>query len=305
MERLNIDIPAIYNEALTSAAQRVSNAVTGRAMIFYLFSDPHYLWQKNEVWPLTSALMKKLDEYVSADGIIGLGDFVCGSSPQEQTKEQFYEFRAYLKNIGLPYYLVLGNHEGNAYYTRDNNNCFSETEKYAIYMRDIKDVVRDGCSLNYYKDFDELKMRFIFVKSDIAYKQTGYLPSTLSWLEFEALKVPHGYSVVMFSHLPSRQDFDTSPHPLSGGEEYEHILRNSDVAAHIHGHTHIDTVSCAKDLPFKNISIPCAMCRSYGGLSRNVEQTSAVCFDVMVVLPDERKLKFIRVGAGKDREIAY
>jgi 3',5'-cyclic AMP phosphodiesterase CpdA len=305
MQNTQVEIPSIFDDVLKSAAERISSAVTGNAMIFYLFSDVHYLWNKDEVWPLTAALMKELDKYVSADGIIGLGDYICGNAEHEKTKEQFFEFRSYLKGIGLPYFLVLGNHETNAYLTRDGKNCFSEIEKYAIYSRDIRDVVRDGCSLNYYKDFHELKMRFIFLKSDITYHSDGYLPGTLSWLEFDALKVPYGYSVLLFSHVPSRSDFDTSPRKLTGSKEYEHILRNSDVVAHIHGHTHIDVISCARDLPFKNISIPCAMCRGYGGMLRSPDQTSAVCFDAMVVLPEERKLKLIRVGAGRDREISF
>lgn len=305
MQRSQINIPKIFDTTIKNAARRVSDAITGKAKIFYLFSDVHYLWQKNEVWPLTSAIMKKLDTSVSADAVIGLGDYVCGNTDKEKTKEQFYEFRSYLKDIGLPYYLLIGNHETNAYFSRNGKNCFSETEKYAIYLRNIPDVIRDGCSVNYYKDFHDIKMRFIFLKSDITYHCDGYLPSTLSWLEFDALKVPYGYSVLLFSHIPSRSDFDTSPRSISGSKEYEHILRNSDVVAHIHGHTHVDTVSSAQELQFKNISVPCAMCKGYGGMIRNPNQITAICFDVMVVLPEERKLKFIRVGAGHDREISY
>lgn len=295
----------LFSSELTAVSERVLHAITGRALLFYLFADSHCGWQAEDVWPLTAALMRELNAFVQADGVIGLGDYIQGNKPQRETREQFVEFRRHLTDIGIPYYLVIGNHEGNGYYTRDEKNVFSEVEKYALYARNIQGVKRDGWSLNCYKDFPDCHVRFIFLKSDIGFRRNGYLPSTLTWLEYDALRTPPDTAIFLFSHMPSRPEFDTGPNTMQGWEDYERVLRNSDIAAHIHGHTHIDAICRTREIPFVNVSVACSLCRSYGGLTRRADQISAVCFDTMVLLPEERKIKLIRFGAGHDREISY
>ena len=164
-------------------------------------------------------------------------------------------------------------------------------------------------------------MRFVFLHSyDRAEKNCyGFAPDCLQWLKSTLCKTPDAYHILVFSHLTPMVGLQCWTDYIRGGDELVGYLEQYNakapdrpdrrVLAYINGHNHADQVFT--DLSFPIISIGCSKAEYFAEHKpegshtpmRRLGEASQELWDALIVNTKEKKLDFLRFGAGCDRSV--
>ena len=269
---------------------------------FCLLSDTHYT--ENGTWNDTVVNVVSVIENTKMDAIVHLGDFTDGIESKEVTTSYVKTILGDLKATGLPIYVTVGNHDYNFF--KGNKERYSKEE-----VLECLELEKEY----YYQDFDEYKIRCLFLFSYDADTPVryGFSDEEVEWVRECLHDTPNGYKVIVFSHGA----------PLYFLDYWSRIIRNSDrlmkvleaynaldgrqILAFIHGHTHAEHVYQGSSFPI--ISVGCNKCEqlvdkipmgSYAHERVRGTDTQDL-WDILEVDREDEKLYFHRVGAGEDR----
>jgi 3',5'-cyclic AMP phosphodiesterase CpdA len=173
------------------------NAGDARPFKVALLSDTHYQYRK-----LDDAI-SDINKRVYFDFVIVTGDIADNG-----LKQEFIFFHEIMKNLTIPYFTVIGNHD----YLANGEDVYSEmygAYNYTFVVNNVKFVL-----------FDNVRW------------ESEKVPD-FHWLETE-LHNNHGYDhVIPFSHIPP-SDGQMEPYR----ERYHELLVRNSIQYSIHGHSH-------------------------------------------------------------------
>lgn len=310
-------------ETLKTAESVWEKTADGKALVFGLLSDSHYV--VNGTWDDTISNLKRVHENIGFDGIIHLGDLQDGMLEKKMCYRIASKCIRDMRNVCEPVYLAIGNHDTN--YFKGNTAWLTEEEQYGIYGRFMEryDICRGGGVKGYYYvDYEEAGLRMVFLTSFNHREKLryGFPEEEVTWVKKVLWETPKDFKVLLFSHDAPLARLDYWAEDIRNGarlmevlEEY-HNTPGRFILGYIHGHTHADFVfqnadSSRKTFPI--ISIGCSKCEYFPdkkpeGSTRYERKLSSVTqdlWDVLIVKPEQRKLEFVRFGAGEDRTVSH
>ncbi|WP_265489813.1 metallophosphoesterase family protein [Lactiplantibacillus plantarum] len=166
------------------------------------------------------------------DAVVAGGDNTNGWYSKQEKLVETRQATSVLANrvaAGTDVYYVFGNHDNGVGQNGNNtpDTCLSDAEIKAYYRTADKvyGETRDGDSLYGYKDYNDKKVRLIWLNSfDLPYTlnsdgtyeydfltQSGYQNQQLNWLANQALKVPdNSWQVMIFTHCPLPGTFEVA-----------------------------------------------------------------------------------------------
>ncbi|WP_436645909.1 metallophosphoesterase [Lactiplantibacillus plantarum] len=166
------------------------------------------------------------------DTVVAGGDNTNGWFGKQEKLVETRQATSVLANrvaAGTDVYYVFGNHDNGVGQNGNNtpDTCLSDAEIKAYYRTADKvyGETRDGDSLYGYKDYNDKKVRLIWLNSfDLPYTlnsdgtyeydfltQSGYQNQQLTWLANQALKVPdNSWQVMIFTHCPLPGTFEVA-----------------------------------------------------------------------------------------------
>lgn len=284
-----------------------------RSLVFTLLADTHMT--VNGTWKDTAATMKAVDDAVQPDAIIHLGDLGDGILSKEYCRYYTDIILDDMRRIEPKVYMTVGNHDTN--YFRGNPDLLTEEEIYDYYLADVAAKGKEGKRLWYYDDYEEQKLRLYFLHSYDSQEQLryGFPMEEIAWLMQSLHMLPDEYRVIVFSHEAPIARLDYWASEVRNGEklleelERWHNTHDRRIMAFIHGHTHADYIFEERAFPI--VSIGCSKCEYFTDKKpegaetyRRVRYTvTQELWDTLIVNTAENTLRFVRFGAGPDREI--
>jgi hypothetical protein len=306
----------LINES-QSLITRIANQKSNDSLIFALLTDSHYTI--GGTWDDTLAALRAVNEKVKFDGIIHLGDMTDGMVTAAATRCYVNKIINDLLSLNSPLYIAIGNHDSN--YFGSNTEPFSIAEQGEIYLShaDAYIVRKEGAPW-YYRDFPDQKMRFLFLHSFDYTEECryGFSDACLNWLERTLTSTPLEYNILIFSHLTPLLKLQYWTDRIRGGDELIEILEKYNaspqagkVLAYINGHNHTDQIY--NGLSFSIISIGCAKTEYFAEYKPAGSQTpkrrlgdmTQELWDAMIITPAQKRLDFLRFGAGYDRTVEW
>lgn len=303
----------LFDSKIAETAEKVRAFKNDNTLAFALIADSHYC--VNGTWKDTVHNLAGVHDRAGFDGIIHLGDLTDGMVSAEVTRFYVDEMLADMGKLGVPVYVLQGNHDSN--YFRGNPEAFTREEQYEIYQRSADGyVVREDHNLWYYADFADRLLRCIFLDSfDHTEKERyGYPDAEVLWLQKILAETPDSYSILVFSHVPPLPEIHVWSDTIRNGDRIVAALENYNkmgrrVLGLIHGHNHADQIYDKYSFPI--ISIGCNKCEYFlekkpegaQTFPRKLNDVSQDLWDVLIVNTETKTLKFVRFGAGEDRTI--
>lgn len=259
---------------------------------FILLADSHFV--HNGTWEDTVSSMKAVAARTEIVGIIHLGDLTDGLLPLDKTEGIERKVFDGLKSVGVPLYVVPGNHDYN--YFRNNPE------------------IRYPENPRFYKDLDEIKLRLVFIDSfdPLVEVRYGFSEECISFLESALESLPSGYMSVVFSHLTPLVRLQAWTKDIRNREKLIAVLDShaDRILGLINGHNHCDHLfNDLKNGQFPIISINCAKCEYFtehkpsGAVVpyRRLGDRTQESFDILQIDAGKKELYFTRFGAGQDR----
>lgn len=294
--------------------RKVQEKRTEKSLVFTLLADTHYVLNGN--WEMTAATIEAVNHKIGPDGVIHLGDFTDGMLDREICAAYSRKVIDRLKGLGMPLYLCIGNHDAN--YFRNNPDRLSDREQFELYLKDTVSADLTENQLWYYKDFLEYKLRMLFLHS-YDHEETlryGFPYEEIDWVRERLEELPEDYRVVIFSHDAPLSGLDYWASEIRNGEalmqalEQWHAGHENRILAFLHGHTHADFVYTDRAFPI--VSVGCSKLEYFEdkkpeGAVTPVREEGTVyqeLWDTIIIHPEEKKIDFIRFGAGIDRQVA-
>lgn len=306
-------------KATIEASQTVLAASATPMLTFAVFTDLHH----DPKYPYDPTVdmfanIKAIYDRIHFDGLINLGDAIDG---QNQTQ---YQAEGCISDVVTAMYDItdrshnlIGNHDDNVQSTWDNRGGQPATEQLTLLelnnalFKGSKNEVHNASHItDYYIDYDEYGIRVICIGVDY----TSYNANTQTWLENTALQTDK--KVLVFSHCATKAEWGYL-NDVANGTYVETPLNNfvangGTILAFIHGHTHGDMIETDSSISFTEVAIGCAkfekMSSGTTGMTyqdRNASDYTKILFDLVCVDQTNRKVHFIRCGAGTDREVSY
>lgn len=314
LNRIVNPMEELFADEVKAVIDEAKSKMTSKAIVLGVITDTHVDADRDIYYMRSTQNMKKVNETLSFDLCVHLGDIIDGGESKETEKEFLSYCINHLLSIGAKKTLALvGNHDAN-WLNADSEQWLSEGELYGQIQRfNETDVIRDGVSSNYYCDYDHLKIRVICV--DSCYNAQGFSNETITWITNILSSAPNDYSFVILSHEPTRGSLISQHSSESyNSAEFEAVLAQyqSRICGYIHGHTHFDNVSYVNGYP--EISITCGQPFAYPTTNipsgatvpeRTIGSVSQDAWDIIVVLPEENKFELVRFGAGNSRTIPF
>ena len=244
--------------------------------------------------------LSKLTEYVGFNFIANLGDIVrgYGGDTTVKMKEAYTELmHRYVSHLHCPFFIIPGNHDTNIMYAEEKQDPslqITKAEMYAKLMPFVKnsapDIVQDGKSLYYYKDFDEYGIRVIMLNSTDGYytnpSELGSVfvisPKQVEWFRTVALKTDN--AIIVCCHVPLVSGLTTNTVSNSAdimNAIYAFKNNGGKVVGCFYGHTHNQA----------NVT-------DENGIVHITFTQGGYCAEVVVVDLDNGSIK--TVGLGKD-----
>ena len=326
---------------LDAAITRVRECMDEPCLVFPLVTDMHKDC-KNIPQNFDKLIenLKYISNKIKMDMILNLGDSTDGDFDNQSIAiSKNDEIIARFQEIGLPYFNAIGNHDSNRYKKDANGEqdkfSLSLTEMYRSFSSYTKDVIynKDANYTEYYKDFNNLGIRFIVLNSCYNMESSAgehyrycYSDSTAEWLETKALNTNN--LVIIANHISpyKEQNWDGSAEEkgqavgqaVHNAEKVRPKLQNFDgTIIMLCGHSHADysfndpilsiTTCCQKcdKSSTKHISYSHITSPDLNSYDREEGTYTEECFDIVVVRPISGKINFIRCGAGYDREFSF
>ncbi|MDR1245552.1 MAG: metallophosphoesterase [Clostridiales Family XIII bacterium] len=304
---------------LTAETDRVVRKIEEKrrsdSLVFALLSDTHIT--VNGTFGDTVASLKAVHKHADFDGVVFLGDLTDGMVTAAATRRYTKDAIGELRSLGVPLYMVIGNHDAN--YFAGNREPFSIKEQCALYLSHSDDyVVRETDNPWYYVDFPDRGLRFVFLHSFDGREEAryGFSDECLLWLKAALAAAPPCTDIVVFSHLTPLVKLQYWTDRIRGGHELVGILEAhgarpgaGKILAYINGHNHADQVY--EGLSFPIISVGCAKTECFEAYkpagshtpARRLGDASQELWDALLIAPSEKHLDFVRFGAGEDRTI--
>jgi len=281
------------------AAKQIAALRSKDELVFVLLTDSHYT--VNGTWDDTASAIQQMHKVVHFDGVIHLGDFTDGMVSGEVTRNYVNKTLGDLKSCGVPVWASLGNHDSN--YFRRNPERFTIKEQCELYL--------ERSDPRYRVDFEKYKLRLIFLDSfdpseELPY---GYSQECISWLAQTLENTRADWRVILFSHLPPVTRLQYWAKVLRGEDEIVRLMsaHSGKILAWINGHNHADKLDSCECVPI--ISIANAKCEAFTKYKpkgfvtpeRKLGDVSQELWDILLINPEKRTLRFVRFGAGRDR----
>lgn len=293
-----------YREEIEQTIRTVQKKRAPETLTVALMSDSHFVI--NGGWDDTVFNLHKIHEKIKFDLLIHLGDLTDGMVPREITEEYANGVIEDLKGLGVPVYLTIGNHDSN--YFNQNPEWMKAGEQSEFYLNREKPW--------YHQDFRDQKLRCLFLFS-FDHRETiryGFPDEEVEWLEQILMDTPEDFCVLIFSHVPLLPEMHFWSDKIRNSDRLFSVLKNyvhsgGVILAFIHGHNHADQIYDAGEFPI--VSIGCAKCEDFkdhkpkGAVTydRKMGSVTQELWDVMMVNTQEKKIDFVRFGAGEDRSV--
>lgn len=320
-----------YLDEIKDTTQKVKALTKEPALVFFLCSDVHYNTVKTDnrlkldsVTDMTTN-MAALKKQIQVDGLICLGDIVDAKPPtkMDETKQQIDYVMKRLQGVGVPLIYSMGNHDDNRYISRKDGTVLTPQQIESMFMRytlpnKVIDPSMNG--LNYYVDYDRLKIRVFVVDSnypnpaDGFHWSHGFSDNTVAWFSNCLNEVPKGWSVLVLTHRRLVQNKNPGKkwiyNQMKMVETVNNFIANGGTyIATISGHIHRDY---SHSKPFLEFSVAAQKCQNIEAKKgkalapeRKLNTASEDLWDVLVIRPQSRKINTVRFGAGDDREWSY
>ncbi len=297
-----------YLGEIKDTAQKIRALTKEPALVFFLCSDVHYNTVKTDnrlkldsVTDMTTNMVA-LQKQIKVDGLICLGDIVDAKPPttMEETKQQIDYVMKRLQGVGVPLIYSMGNHDDNRYISHKDGTVLTPQQIESMFMRytlpnKVIDPSMNG--LNYYVDYDRLKIRVFVVDSnypnptDGFHWSHGFSDKTVEWFSNCLNEVPKGWSILVLTHRrffqSKNSDGEWIYNQMKMVETVNNFIANGGTyIATISGHIHRDY---SHSKPFLEFSVAAQKCQ-------NIEAKKGKA------LAPERTVRF---GAGDDREWSY
>ena len=269
--------------------------------------------------------MAALKKQIQVDGLICLGDIVDAKPPtkMDETKQQIDYVMKRLQGVGVPLIYSMGNHDDNRYISRKDGTVLTPQQIESMFMRytlpnKVIDPSMNG--LNYYVDYDRLKIRVFVVDSNYQKPEDGFhwshgfSDNTVAWFSNCLNEVPKGWSVLVLTHRRLVQNKNPGKkwiyNQMKMVETVNNFIANGGTyIATISGHIHRDY---SHSKPFLEFSVAAQKCQNIEAKKgkalapeRKLNTASEDLWDVLVIRPQSRKINTVRFGAGDDREWSY
>ena len=320
--------PELYYEdeiELTSKEIAEAKESTIAPLTIALLADTHYA--PGTTWDKSLQNVRAVNERVLFDNIIHLGDLTDGLGSKLLTKHYAEYVMNDIRSLNLPTYLTVGNHDTN--YFHGNPDVYSLPEQYDAYHsgKDPVDVVRNGADLWYYVDRYPQKLRMLFLGSYDAsrHDRYGFWEEEVEWVKQTLSCTSADWCVIVFSHLPLLPEMHYWTRDLRNADRLLAVLERFNIGeggsggageagrllGYIHGHNHCDQINTAYGFPIISLGSNKMEYFTYykpeGAViyNRTAGTASEDLWDTLVIDTNNRKLSFIRFGAGENREIRY
>lgn len=279
---------------LDDECEALSKRINKSLLKFALLADSHYTI--NGTWEDTAYSLQKLHRLNQLDGVIHLGDLTDGMLSAVKTKEMESIVKNDLQSLGIPVYLVPGNHDYN--YFKGNPELIYPDKP------------------QYYVDYNQQKLRLIFIDSFDPKEQFryGFTDYCIHWLESVLFHMPKDYVGIVFSHVPPLVRLQVWAKEIRNREKLMNVLNPyaHRILAYINGHNHCDHLfNELYNGKFPIISINCAKCEYFlehkpeGAVTpyRELGSRTQESFDIMQIDTENCEIYFTRFGAGNDRMV--
>ena len=311
------DIKSYFADEMANTVLSVRTLQQEPNLTFFVITDIHAYWVEGAetLYKESVTNMRNLLESVPCNGVINLGDTINGNETAAISMNYGNAVSNEFRKIPLPYYPVIGNHDDNRYY-ENTSERLDGGKRFQVFINPVRNVYIDSTGLNYYVDYDEFKIRIVYLNSTSAYTYK-YTDHTCEWLEETALDTPDGYGVLVCTHISPEKTWNYNQTEATNGTTIlSHLAtyaESNDVLGIVCGHNHLD---CAFSTPFAGMSLGCNKFISTNGSEskwpagatipqRTHNTASEDLWTVMIIRPNSRKINFVRFGAGNDYEIAY
>lgn len=298
---------------ITETVRTVQEKRTENSLVLTLLSDTHYVINGN--WETCAATIEAVNGQIKPDGVVHLGDLTDGILDQKICRNYSRRILDRIRGWGMPFYMTIGNHDVN--YFKKNPYILSKTEQYDYYLRDIVSGELTEGQLWYHADFPKQKLRCLFLHSyDNSEKlRYGFPQEELDWIQQKLEETPPAYQVILFSHEAPLARLDYWANEIRGGETLTEALdlwnteHDNRILAFIHGHTHADFIYRKRTFPI--VSVGCSKIEYFedkkpDGAIRPVRaegEVSQELWDTVIINTEQRRIDFVRFGAGTDRSI--
>lgn len=288
-----------------SLEQRVDTLRQKNDLLFFLLTDTHYA--VGGIWPDTFRTLCLAAERLHPDAVVHLGDFSDGLLPAVYTQHIAMRILADLKKVCGKLWCCVGNHDRN--YFRGNPGAMSRLECARLYL--------ERETPWYHVDIEQQKLRILFLDSfDPDEKERyGFSAKEVRWVHRRLMTTPHGYRVLVFSHVPPAAEIHVWSETIRNEErmlrmlERFHRRRGGAVLGWIHGHSHADQIYEKRTFPV--IGIGCSKLEDFtehkpaGSVTfaRTQHTGTQELWDVLLVHTEKGSMDFLRFGAGEDRHV--
>ena len=269
-------------------------------------------------------------------GVIHLGDILNGSIPENASRFVLSQELARFQNATASgkLYIACGDDDGfrNERYVGQIVTGIVTDERWyeeTAYLESYVNLHRPRNKPYYFVDFYDRKMRLIFLSShlpqideqeELFEKSCQYGVEQLAWLKTEALQLPEGWVIFLFSHALPKSRFETGTDPWNymeyASEPAMMLLRQAQkhgirIGGWFAGHYACDyeTTFChipyflidsVRPQPIKSLFPNVRKCTERG-LGAETEDL----WDVLLLKPNQRRIYLLRFGAGEDRVFDY
>lgn len=284
----------------------------------------------------TDENIRAVDAQARFDGVIHLGDILNGSIPENASRfvlsQELARFRSCTDSGNL--YVVCGDEDGfrNERYVGQIVTGIVTDERWyrqTAYLEQYPDLHRPQDKPYYYVDFSEQKVRLIFLSSyasqideqeELFEKSCQYGAEQLVWLKKEALDLPAGWTVLVFSHAVSKSRFETGQDPWNymnySSEPAIMLLRQAQKRGIVLGgwfagqyacdyeavfcHIPFFLIDSVRPQPEKSVFPDVRKCTE-----RKLGTQTEDLWDALLLKSEQRRIHLLRFGAGEDRVYEY
>lgn len=321
----DLEIKPQYSAEMETTIESVRSLMTEPCIVFPLITDIHYLSEsklsdQTDISP--SVFLDSIDNIayfaskMRCDMFVNLGDNTDGAAQATTISRNKFMLEKF-RSVGLPFFPCIGNHDTNQYGT----GKFTTSELYREYISGSKKICFDSgmVGTNYYVDFDDFKIRFIWINCENANGTEGFTSQTVSWFTGTALDTPDNYNIVVFGHLSPIASLNFKSQNLANSATISNAIASYEsttkhVIAYIYGHNHGD--GSWVENSFRSITVNCTRFMQ-GTRTASYYPTGIVfpdralgtatedCWTVVVIRPEARKLNLVRFGGGNDYEFSW
>lgn len=284
----------------------------------------------------TDENIRAVDAQTQLDGVIHLGDILNGSIPENASRlvlsQELTRFRDCTASGKL--YMVCGDDDGyrnERYVGQIVTGIVTDARWYrqTVYLERYPNLHRPQNKPYYYVDFSEQNVRLIFLSSyasqideqeELFEKSCQYGAEQLVWLKKEALNLPAGWTVLVFSHALPKSRFETGIDPWNymeySSEPAMMLLRQAQKRGILLGGWFAGQYACDYETTFCRIPYflidsvrPQPVKSAFPDVrkctKRKLGTETEDLWDVLLLKPEQRRIHLLRFGAGDDRVFGY